>query len=149
MFSLRTTNPAKSTSILPAWTKVRFAPPADGPYEVTVDIQKLGISVSNLIDNAIRYNVPNGEVIITIERQSPKKMALVTVRDMGVGMSPEVLERLFTKFFRAENVKKFRPDGSGLGLYIAKNIIAAHGGEIWAQSELGKGSVFYFTLPLE
>ncbi len=128
--------------------RVRFEVPKDGPYEVSVDIQKLGIAVSNLIDNAIRYNVPNGEVILTVERQSPKKMALVTVRDTGVGMSPEVLERLFTKFFRADNGKKFRPDGSGLGLYIAKNILAAHGGEIWAQSELGKGSVFYFTLPL-
>ena len=128
--------------------RVHFAPPPDDPYAVSIDIQKLGIAISNLIDNSIRYNVPKGEVEVTVERQSPKPMALVTIKDTGVGMSPEVLERLFTKFFRAENVKKFRPDGSGLGLYIAKNIIAAHGGEIWAKSEISKGSTFYFTLPL-
>ncbi|OGY59633.1 MAG: hypothetical protein A3H06_00735 [Candidatus Colwellbacteria bacterium RIFCSPLOWO2_12_FULL_44_13] len=114
-----------------------------------IDPKRLGIVVSNLLDNAMKYNVQNGEVVVGVTRFMDRPYVQVSVSDTGVGVSEEAAQKLFQKFFRAENVIKFRPEGSGLGLYIAKNIIARHGGEIWAQSTLNRGSTFYFTLPTD
>ncbi len=113
------------------------------------DAQKLNVAVSNLIDNAIKYNVPNGTVTLGVQQMPAKPYALVTVKDTGVGVPPEALQKLFTKFFRAENVQKFSTEGSGLGLYLVKNIINRHGGQIWAESELNRGTTFSFTLPTD
>ena len=73
----------------------------------------------------------------------------ISVKDTGVGIPKEDMPRLFTKFFRAKNVLKFETEGSGLGIYIVKNIVRRHGGEIRAESELGRGTTFHFTLPLD
>jgi len=129
--------------------KVYFQKPAEPSIFLTADPQKLSIVVSNLIDNAIRYNVENGEVIISIERMKDKPYVKVIVKDTGVGIPAEQINKLFTRFFRAENVAKFATEGSGLGLYISKNIVLRHGGEIWAESEINRGSTFYFTLPTD
>jgi len=114
-----------------------------------IDPNRLGLAISNLIDNAIKYNVENGSVTIKLERLPGKPYIQVSIKDTGVGIPPESMPKLFTKFFRAENVIKFRTEGSGLGLYIAKNIFNRHGGVVWSESILGRGTTFYFTLPTD
>lgn len=125
-----------------------FDAPKD-PIPLDFDAQKLSVAVSNLIDNAIKYNVPNGTVTLGVQQLPDKPYALVTIKDTGVGVPPEALQKLFTKFFRAENVQKFSTEGSGLGLYLTKNIINRHGGQIWVESELSRGTTFSFTLPTD
>jgi two-component system sensor histidine kinase VicK len=73
----------------------------------------------------------------------------VGVRDSGIGIPAEDIDKVFTKFFRASNAVKFHTDGSGLGLWIARNIIRAHGGDMWAESELNRGTTFFFLLPID
>jgi len=122
----------------------------DRPLEkavVSADPARLGMAIANLLDNAIKYNVDNGEVIVKLETKDGQ--ALVSIKDTGVGITKDNLEKLFTKFFRGENIQRTVPTGSGLGLYITKNIIEAHKGKIWAESVPNRGSTFYFTLPLK
>ena len=114
-----------------------------------IDGGKLSLAVVNLLENAIRYNVKNGTVIVKVEPVDGKPFLNVSVKDTGIGIEPEALGKLFTKFFRAENAVKFQTEGSGLGLYIAKNIIQAHGGEIHVESELNRGTTVSFTLPTD
>ena len=129
--------------------KIYFQRPDEPSIVLSADPQKLSIVISNLLDNAIRYNVPNGEVIVAVERVKDQPYVKISVKDTGIGIPQEGINKLFTKFFRAENVVKVDPNGSGLGLYIAKNIIKRHGGEIWVESEINRGSTFYFTLPTD
>jgi len=110
---------------------------------VKADREELAKVLTNLLDNAIKYTAPGGRV--TIESERKRGFVIVKVTDTGVGIAPEDMPKLFTKFFQAD---KSRP-GSGLGLYICKMIVEAHGGKIWAKSRLGKGSTFFFTLPLK
>ncbi|MBI2075458.1 MAG: PAS domain S-box protein [Candidatus Harrisonbacteria bacterium] len=119
------------------------------PLPMDFDQQKLATAVMNLLENAIKYNVPNGTVTVALRKLPNEPYALVTVKDTGVGIPTGDLKKLFTKFFRAENVTKFSTEGSGLGLYLVKNIINRHGGKIWAESELGRGTTFSFTLPTD
>lgn len=117
--------------------------------QVFIDPQRLSLAIMNLLDNAIRYNVKNGEVTVRAAQIPNKPFIELTVKDTGIGISPEELEKLFTKFFRAENAVKFQTEGTGLGLYIAKNIVEAHGGQLTVESELGRGTTFHLTLPTE
>ena len=73
----------------------------------------------------------------------------MSVKDTGIGIPADEMQRLFTKFFRADNAQKTVADGSGLGLYITKNIVRRHGGDIWAESQLNRGSVFHVTIPTD
>lgn len=114
---------------------------------VFVDVEKIRVAVQNLLDNAIRYTKAGGEV--TISLKGDKKEVEVQVKDTGAGIPQNQQDRVFTKFFRAANVMKLDTEGSGLGLFIAKNIIDAHQGKIWFVSEDGKGTTFYFTLPVK
>ena len=116
----------------------------------------------NLCINASHAMPDGGELIVNLAntildeaycRQysyaRPGDYLCLSVRDTGAGIPQEDAHKLFTKFFRGENVKKFAVDGSGLGLYITKNIIRRHGGKIWAESTPGRGSTFHFTLPTD
>lgn len=114
-----------------------------------IDANRLGLAVSNLVDNAIKYNVKNGRVTVELRRLPDKPYLQISIKDTGIGVPPEDMPKLFTRFFRTENATKMETEGSGLGLYIAKNIINRHGGTIWAESILGRGTTFYFTLPLD
>ncbi len=116
---------------------------------VHIDSSKLGLALSNLIDNAIKYNVKSGSVTVRVSRVPDQPYVQVSVEDTGVGIPPEAMQKLFTKFFRAENVMKFQTEGSGLGLYITKNIVNRHGGTIWAESTIGRGTKFFITLPTD
>jgi PAS domain S-box-containing protein len=126
-----------------------FDPPQAPLPRVKIDGQKLSMVFRNLIDNAIRYNVQNGSVTVAIAQQPNLPYLEVTVKDTGIGIPSEQAAKLFTKFFRADNAVKAVADGSGLGLYIVRNIIQAHGGQIWVESELNRGSVFHFTIPTD
>lgn len=127
--------------------KLYFEQPKDKELLVKADTTRLALVISNLVDNAIKYNVANGQVIVKLRKLPSQPYVEVSIKDTGVGMSKESLSKLFTKFFRGKNVEKFAISGSGLGLYLAKNIIKKHGGKIWAKSVLNRGSTFYFTLP--
>jgi signal transduction histidine kinase len=114
-----------------------------------IDQQKLAIAISNIVSNAVKYNIEKGDVTIEIKKLEDKPFVQISIKDSGIGIEQNEINKLFTKFFRSENAKRVVPDGAGLGLYITKNIIKRHGGEIWAQSQLNRGSTFYFTLPLD
>ncbi|MGB9763063.1 MAG: sensor histidine kinase [Minisyncoccia bacterium] len=102
-----------------------------------------------LIDNAIKYNVQNGEVHVSLSMDNAKPFINISIQDTGIGIEKKDLDRLFTKFFRSEKVIKEETSGTGLGLYLAKNIVERHGGRIWVKSEVGRGSIFTFSLPLD
>jgi len=114
--------------------------------EVFTDPSLLKLVVENLIDNAVRYTKGRGKVKISIERR--EKDLFFKIKDSGVGIPKKEQRYIFQKFFRAENILKERTRGSGLGLYVCKSIIEKLGGKIWFESKEGKGTTFYFTLPI-
>lgn len=125
--------------------KLYFNKPS-GLLTLSFDEQKLALAVINLLDNAIKYNVPNGSVVLTVSRLPDQPYIIVAVQDTGLGIPKKDIDKMFTKFFRAENAIKASTEGSGLGLYLVKNVIERHGGRIWVESEINRGSTFYFTL---
>lgn len=114
--------------------------------KVMADPLRIGEVVTNLTANAINYTPAGGRVEIKIEI-SPNEVT-TTVSDTGVGIPAEAIPHLFSKFFRVSNQEQKASKGTGLGLYISKSIIEKLNGKIWAESEMGKGSKFSFTLPL-
>ncbi len=112
-----------------------------------VDPSLMKEAIQNLVDNAIHYNKPGGSVTVTIGQAQGSKWS-IKVADTGQGISPEDMHDLFTKFYRGSQAKKSRPDGSGLGLYFTKEIIENHSGQINLDSEVGKGTVVYVTIPV-
>jgi signal transduction histidine kinase len=103
--------------------------------------------VINLLSNAIKYSPDGGKITISAGKLETEDKFEVRVSDQGAGIPPEHQGRLFEKFFRVETGLTRKTQGTGLGLYICKNIINSYGGEIWVESEVGKGSTFIFTLP--
>lgn len=114
-----------------------------------MDPLRIKLVLETLVDNAVKYNVPNGEVRVGVEPADGKPFVLVSVADTGTGISQEDLPRLFSKFFRSQAALKGQTSGIGLGLYLAKNIIERHGGKIWVKSAVGRGSIFTFSLPTD
>ena len=129
--------------------KIYFKKSAGSSVTIPVDPERLRIAFLNVLDNAIKYNVKNGKVVVNLEKLPNGPFIQIGIEDTGVGIGPEDMKRLFTKFFRAENIQKVVPDGSGLGLYIAKNIMRSHGGEMRAESEVNRGTTIYLTLPTD
>ncbi len=120
--------------------------PLDAP-KVRGDAEKIRAVFQNLLDNAIKYSKPSGHIKISLLLHSQKEV-LVEVKDDGIGIPKEQQQNIFNRFFRAQNAVKLETDGSGLGLFIVKNIVERHGGKIAFESEEGKGVTFSFTLPL-
>ncbi len=116
------------------------------PPIVKADHPKIKQVMINLIDNAIKYTKPGGE--ITVQVKKDRKEAIVMVRDTGIGMPKQLLPRIFEKFQRLEGSYVKDSVGTGLGLYIVRELIRAHGGRVWVESQIDKGSTFYFSLPL-
>ncbi len=111
-----------------------------------LDRQKIKMAFQNLIDNAVKYsNVGNH---VTVAYTIDNDEVVVTITDQGIGMSEETKDKLFTKFFRGREAVSKDPSGSGLGLYIVRNIIVKHGGSIDFSSQLGKGTTFTVRLPI-
>lgn len=113
---------------------------------VAVDSEKLRQVMLNMIDNAIYYSNPHTKVMIALKNAS--KNIEFTVKDSGIGVPKSEQASLFSKFFRGANARKRRPDGTGVGLFLAKKVILSHDGEMIFESEEGKGSTFGFKLPV-
>lgn len=129
-----------------AGLKLFFDRPSSPLPEAVADKGKIVMVLNNLLENAMRYNVKGGEITVKAEAVPNEPYVKVSVRDTGIGIGQEDVNKLFSKFFRAENAKKTVAGGTGLGLYIASNIMRAHGGQMGVGSELGRGSTFWFTL---
>ncbi|MDO8265062.1 MAG: HAMP domain-containing sensor histidine kinase [Candidatus Parcubacteria bacterium] len=125
--------------------KVIIEAPDDLP-QVYGDSYQIKLAVENLLDNAVRYIKDQGEVKISIKKE--KDYVYVEVSDNGVGIPENDKKYIFQKFFRSENALKNKTQGSGLGLYIVKSIIVKSLGQIGFFSEEGKGTTFWFTLPI-
>ena len=110
---------------------------------INVDKSRLEQVLVNLIHNSVKFTKPGGE--ITLEAESVIGGVRCAVRDTGVGIPAESLSRIFERFYRVD--KSRTGSGTGLGLSISKHIVEAHGGKIWAESDEGRGSVFYFEIP--
>jgi len=124
----------------------KFEKPEKLP-EVLIDVEKIKFVIQNLIENALRYTLPGGKV--TVSLKPIKGEIKFSVKDTGVGIPENQQERVFSKFFRGANVMRLETEGSGLGLFITKNIIKTHGGKIWFESKEEKGTTFHFSLPLK
>ena len=116
----------------------------NGNIEVHGDRYRLIQVVTNYLSNGIKYSNGNTDVVLTIYHDN--KTITVSVKDEGLGISNKQLPYIFERFFRAEKTKNL--EGIGLGLYLCRQIIYAHNGQVWAESEEGKGSTFYFSIPM-
>ncbi|HUC84867.1 MAG TPA: ATP-binding protein, partial [Candidatus Acidoferrales bacterium] len=110
------------------------------------DADRLDQVFANLVDNAIKYGRANGKVTVNGRKLEDGRLELF-VQDDGPGIPPEALDRVFERFYRVDKARSRDQGGTGLGLSIVKHIVQAHGGEVWAKSELGKGAAIFFTLP--
>ncbi len=122
----------------------------DFAYEfpiVDADPDRIAQVLRNLLENAVKYS-PEGGLVVVRGEATPNEVTL-SVADQGVGIAPEHMNQLFDKFFRAESGTGGHVVGSGLGLPICRAIVESHGGRIWANSQIGQGSTFYFTIPLK
>ena len=119
---------------------------ADDMPMVMVDKRLMEQTFANLIDNAIKYTSAGGK--ITVSSSMSDSEVVVHIRDTGIGISSDMLPRIFERFYRVDKARSSEIRGTGLGLAIAKHILLQHDGRIWAESVLGEGSVFHFALPL-
>jgi signal transduction histidine kinase len=114
---------------------------------LNIDENKIRQVVMNFIDNALYYSLE--DTTITIELEQKEDSIELRVIDTGIGVPKSEQGQLFSKFYRASNARKQRPDGTGVGLYLAKKVVTSHGGDVLFESTEGKGSTFGFTLPLK
>ncbi|HOP50465.1 MAG TPA: PAS domain-containing sensor histidine kinase [Ignavibacteriales bacterium] len=117
----------------------------DDNIEVKADEKMLASVLQNLIGNAIKFSFPNGKIIINAQKD--EHQAIIFIKDFGTGMSQQTLEQLFKLDMIVTKQGTNNESGSGLGLLICKEFINKHSGQIWVESELNKGTTFYFTLP--
>jgi two-component system phosphate regulon sensor histidine kinase PhoR len=123
--------------------------PVELPH-VLADVGRMHQVVTNLLHNAIKFTLPGGEVRITAavdDLENPGEV-IVEIHDTGVGIPRRDLPRIFERFYKSDRARTRNLGGTGLGLAIARHIVQAHGGRIWAKSKEGKGSTFYFSLPV-
>ncbi len=116
-------------------------------FNIKGDPSYLRMAASNLVENAIKYTTEGGEVSVELKKKEDK--AELKVKDTGVGIPKKDQKHIFTRFFRADNVKKYQTFGTGLGLFITKSIVDRHGGSIKFKSKKNKGTTFWVTLPLK
>ncbi len=115
--------------------------------KVMLDKEKISLAFQNILDNAVKYTPVGGRVNVSF--RVGKKALEFKVKDSGIGISNNEKKKLFTKFFRGNNALKMEAMGSGLGLFIAKNIIENHHGKIWFESKKNNGTTFFVRIPIE
>lgn len=120
--------------------------PKDMPHAIQADQALLHQALYNLVENALKYTPEGGEV--TVHLQTSPSALTFAVQDSGIGIPRSDMPRLFEKFYRGTNREALAQRGTGLGLAIVKSIAERHGGKVWVESELGKGSVFHLQIPL-
>jgi len=113
---------------------------------VCIDERKMRVVLDNLIGNAIKYSREGGKVEIKLKEENGK--IIFSVQDWGVGIPQHQHDKIFEKFFRSRNEARYRTEGVGIGLYLARAILKHCGGEVWFKSEAGEGSTFFFNLPI-
>jgi PAS domain S-box-containing protein len=123
-----------------------FALLSNEPLIISADRGKIGSVISNLLSNAVKYS-PRGTEI-TIHCTAEDGQVLFSIRDEGQGISPHDLPRIFDRYYRADSAHTKNVSGFGVGLYLSAEIIQRHNGKIWAESEKGTGSTFFFSLPI-
>jgi signal transduction histidine kinase len=119
--------------------------PRDIPM-IEMDEVRIGEVLTNLVENAVKFSEDNTN--ITIDARLKNNKVIVSVTDEGIGIPPELHNKVFERFFQGNGRKAGRRKGAGLGLAICQGIIETHGGRIWVESALGKGSKFSFSLPV-
>jgi two-component system phosphate regulon sensor histidine kinase PhoR len=127
----------------------------DDKLVVLVDETMIGRVFTNLLHNAIKFTdsgnvtisaeIPNGTTPSGAETKDDKDWVTVSIADTGVGIAPDELPRIFERFYKVDPARNAKNSGTGLGLAIAKHIVEAHGGQIWAESDI-QGTTFHFTL---
>ena len=117
--------------------------------KVMIDVSQIERVFINLIGNAIKFTPKNGTITVNISANKNREELLCSVIDTGIGIQEEEAAKLFNEFYRVENEVNQNVKGTGLGLALAKKIVEAHSGKIWAAGQLRKGSAFHFTLPVE
>ncbi|HXV84512.1 MAG TPA: ATP-binding protein [Candidatus Binatia bacterium] len=123
-------------------------PPLDPKVTVWADRDKVTQILLNLIGNAVKFTPEYGKVTVALAKNGDNYVQ-ISVADTGPGIVPEEANKIFSKFYQIANIDKQKPQGSGLGLAICKGLVEMHGGKIWMESEVGRGSTFYFTLPAQ
>lgn len=120
----------------------------DGEFpKITMDRERMVLALDNIISNAVKYTSFGGRVKVSLLINGDHVELIVA--DSGIGIPEEQKEKLFDRFFRASNAVQKESIGSGLGLFMAKNIIEAHNGKIWFESKENEGATFYVSLPIE
>ena len=132
----------------PAEKKKILISPDEIPSSLTLKVDRnyLEQVLINLLDNAIKYTPEGGRITISVLENNSEEIQF-SFGDNGIGIPREDLPRIFERFYRVDKGRSLELGGTGLGLSIVKHLVHAHGGRIWVESELGKGSIFYFTLP--
>jgi two-component sensor histidine kinase/GGDEF domain-containing protein len=122
---------------------------AEGLPSVYGDREKVEQILTNLVGNAIKFTPEGGEISVSAKPyEDQENMVAISIRDSGIGIPKDELEKIFDKFHQVEDALRRSVTGTGLGLAITKGLVEAHYGKIWVQSELGKGSTFTFTMPM-
>ncbi|PIP27199.1 MAG: hypothetical protein COX30_03095 [Candidatus Moranbacteria bacterium CG23_combo_of_CG06-09_8_20_14_all_39_10] len=114
--------------------------------EIIADSARIRVVIENLLSNSVKYTRTRGR--IEVELFNSDGFVVFSIKDDGVGIPAEQQKQVFSKFFRSDNAVRYQTDGTGLGLYIAKNIVEQSGGKIWFQSKEDTGTVFNFSLPM-
>jgi len=126
--------------------KIKIEKHYDKLGDINVDPNLTSVVFQNLLSNAVKYTPTGGKICLSIIKR--KSDILISVADTGYGIPKNQQSKIFTKLFRADNIKEKDTEGTGLGLYIVKSIIDQSGGKIWFESEENKGTTFYISLPL-
>jgi signal transduction histidine kinase len=112
-------------------------------FKIKADVALLEIALSNLVENALKFTDPGGEIILTVEEKEGN--VRIFVQDTGIGIDQDDLPHVFEPFYRGKSVSV---EGSGLGLALVESVIKAHGGKVFVESERGLGSTFTIELPI-
>jgi len=112
-----------------------------------VDPRRIEQVLSNLVGNAIKYSPAGGTIEVTIREEAETKTARLSIHDSGIGIPVQQQARIFGRFERADNARAYGIGGTGLGLYLCRELVERHGGRIWFESAEGQGSTFFIALP--